>query len=81
MRPHRSAIAGRPTAVLALDGGVIGDADACGATALRGAIEHARRAGLRLDLLDLRTSADATGDRDRVVGYGAFAIRSTVPSG
>jgi MEMO1 family protein len=64
------------TAVLALDSGVIGDADACGASALRGTIEHARRGGLRLDLLDLRTSAEATGDRDRVVGYGAFALRA-----
>jgi MEMO1 family protein len=68
-------------AVLALDTSALGDADACGAHALRGAVEHARRAGLRLDLLDLRTSGDATGHDERVVGYGAFAIRSTVPSG
>lgn len=62
-------------AVLATDTAAIGDADACGAHALRGAVEHARRAGLRFDLLDLRTSAETTGDRDRVVGYGAFALR------
>jgi AmmeMemoRadiSam system protein B len=63
-------------AVLALDTSALGDGDACGAHALRGTVEHARRAGLRLDLLDLRTSGDATGDRDRVVGYGAFAVRA-----
>jgi MEMO1 family protein len=68
-------------AVLALDTSAIGDADACGAHALRAAVEHARRAGLKPDLLELRTSGDATGDRDRVVGYGAFALRSTAPSG
>jgi len=64
------------TAVVALDNAAIGDGDACGASALRGTIEHARRAGLRLDLLDLRTSGDATGDDERVVGYGAFALRA-----
>jgi MEMO1 family protein len=68
-------------AVLVTDTGRIGDIDACGAHALRGAVEHARRAGLRLELLDLRTSADTAGDPGRVVGYGAFAIRSSAPSG
>lgn len=61
-------------AVVALDDGAIGDRDACGAHALRGLLAHARRAGWTCTLLDLRTSADATGDRERVVGYGAFAL-------
>jgi AmmeMemoRadiSam system protein B len=63
-------------AVLALDASRVGDTDACGAHALRGIVEHARRAGLRPELLDLRTSAETTGDRGRVVGYGAFALRA-----
>jgi AmmeMemoRadiSam system protein B len=37
-----------------------------------------RRHGQRAELLDLRTSADATGERERVVGYGAFAFYSGV---
>jgi AmmeMemoRadiSam system protein B len=28
-----------------------------------------------VELLDLRNSGDTEGDRDRVVGYGAFAFR------
>ena len=64
-------------AVLALDDGAIRDGDACGADALRGLLAHARRAGWTCTLLDLRTSADATGDREQVVGYGAFALAGT----
>jgi AmmeMemoRadiSam system protein B len=52
----------------------IGPYDACGAFALRGLVEHARRIGARIRLLDLRTSADTVGDPGRVVGYGAFAV-------
>jgi AmmeMemoRadiSam system protein B len=42
--------------------------------ALRGLVELAKKRRLPIELLDLRTSADATGKRDRVVGYGAFAL-------
>jgi MEMO1 family protein len=48
---------------------------ACGIHALRGLAEHARRADLGIELLDLRTSADTGGDSRSVVGYGAFAVR------
>ncbi|HZO49062.1 MAG TPA: AmmeMemoRadiSam system protein B [Gaiellaceae bacterium] len=61
-------------AVLARDASAIGVHDACGVFALRGLVEHARRAGWEPRLLDLRTSADATGDDRSVVGYGAFAF-------
>lgn len=63
-------------AILARDPGAIGAEDACGAFALRGIVEHARRRELEIELLDLRTSADIAGDPRRVVGYGAFAFRS-----
>jgi AmmeMemoRadiSam system protein B len=52
---------------------LIGPADACGCFALRGLLEHAARIGASVRLLDLRTSADTAGGRERVVGYGAFA--------
>lgn len=52
----------------------VGDGAACGAHALRGLLEHARRTGLTVEQLALATSADTAGDRDRVVGYGAFAL-------
>jgi AmmeMemoRadiSam system protein B len=61
-------------AVLACDPTAIADDGACGVDALRGLVEHARRAKLDVELLDLRTSADSTADTSRVVGYGAFAI-------
>ena len=47
---------------------------ACGAGAVLGLLEAARRHDLAVRLLDLRTSADTAGDPARVVGYGAFAL-------
>jgi AmmeMemoRadiSam system protein B len=52
----------------------VGDDDACGARPIRGLLAVARRRGLDVRLLDLRTSADTAGDSERVVGYGAFAV-------
>ena len=63
-------------AIVTLDTDRIGDRDACGAAALRGLVEHAGRAGLTAELLDLRTSADAGSPPEQVVGYGAFAFRA-----
>jgi len=34
----------------------------------------ARRHHLAVEKVDLRTSGDTAGTRDRVVGYGAFAL-------
>ncbi len=47
---------------------------ACGALPIGGLLVAARRRGLAAELLDLRSSGDTAGDRDRVVGYGAFAF-------
>jgi AmmeMemoRadiSam system protein B len=61
-------------AISAADGDSIGPSDACGAFVLRGTLAWGVRHGLRPRLLDLRTSADAGGPPERVVGYGAFAF-------
>ena len=47
---------------------------ACGATPVMGLNYAARLRGLKPELIDLRNSGDTAGDRDRVVGYGAFAF-------
>lgn len=52
----------------------IADDDACGAYPLRGLLLAAARLDLDVCLLDLRNSGDTAGPRDRVVGYGAFAV-------
>lgn len=64
-------------AIVARDVGAIGPHDACGAGALRGLLRWAANHELVIDQLDLRTSADTVGDPSRVVGYGAFAARSS----
>ncbi|CAA9270738.1 MAG: COG1355, Predicted dioxygenase [uncultured Acidimicrobiales bacterium] len=61
-------------AIAALEPEAIGDGDACGAYALRGLLSAARARQLTVEQIDLRSSGDTAGDRERVVGYGAFAI-------
>ena len=60
--------------IVAGDYAGIADGDACGSYPLRGALLAATRRGLAPRLLDLRTSGDTAGDRQRVVGYGAFVV-------
>ena len=50
---------------------------ACGATAVAGFLEAARRKHLHPVLLDLRSSGDTAGGQEEVVGYGAFAFFET----
>ncbi|MBI2969850.1 MAG: AmmeMemoRadiSam system protein B [Gammaproteobacteria bacterium] len=52
----------------------IGPEQACGCMPINGLLALSRRWNLRIDLLDLRNSGDTAGPRDRVVGYGAFAL-------
>jgi AmmeMemoRadiSam system protein B len=47
---------------------------ACGRVPLRGLLCAARGRGLAARTLDLRSSGDTAGDRDRVVGYGAWSF-------
>ncbi len=47
---------------------------ACGATGIRGLLKLAKKYGLTPKTVDLRNSGDTAGDKDRVVGYGAYAF-------
>jgi AmmeMemoRadiSam system protein B len=47
---------------------------ACGRVGISGLLLLARRRGLRARTLDLRSSGDTAGGRDRVVGYGAYEL-------
>jgi MEMO1 family protein len=76
---HRYADAARldartAAAIAALRPDDIRPDDACGARPLRGLLTTAERRHLSIEQLDLRNSGDTAGDKERVVGYGAFAL-------
>ncbi len=50
------------------------DYRACGARAINGLLWIARKYGFKGECFDLRNSGDTAGDKDRVVGYGAFGF-------
>ena len=52
---------------------------ACGAVPTRGLLLAARQRGMAIERLDLRNSGDTAGPRDRVVGYGAWALYERAP--
>jgi AmmeMemoRadiSam system protein B/AmmeMemoRadiSam system protein A len=47
---------------------------ACGRTPLGGLLQLAKKRDLQIETLDVRNSGDTAGPRDRVVGYGAWAL-------
>jgi hypothetical protein len=55
----------------------IDSASACGQVPTRGLLLAAQRRGMEIERLDLRNSGDTAGPRDRVVGYGAWALHET----
>lgn len=57
----------------------IGASDACGRYPLRGLLTAAGTQGWTVRMLDARNSGDTVGDRDRVVGYAAFAVTAAAP--
>jgi AmmeMemoRadiSam system protein B len=61
-------------AIEALRPEALDEESACGRVPARGLLVAARRRGLRARTLDLRSSGDTAGSRDRVVGYGAYAF-------
>ena len=52
---------------------------ACGRVPARGLLLAARQRGMTIERLDLRNSGDTAGPRDRVVGYGAWALYEAAP--
>lgn len=61
-------------AIERLDADSFGPHEACGAVPTRGLLLAARQRGMTIERLDLRNSGDTAGGRDRVVGYGAWAL-------
>ncbi len=68
-------------AIETLDASAIGGAQACGRVPVAGLLTLARRRGLRATTLDLRNSGDTAGDRNRVVGYGAWMFTEDTNAG
>jgi len=63
-------------AIEALEPGGLGPQSACGALPVRGLLRAARQLGLVARTLDLRSSGDTAGGRERVVGYGAWSFHA-----
>ena len=63
-----SGVAQRDTHIL--DSGC----EACGLIGIKALVEVSRKQHYEVELLDYRTSADASGDRERVVGYMSAAM-------
>ncbi|MCK4705334.1 MAG: AmmeMemoRadiSam system protein B [Gammaproteobacteria bacterium] len=61
-------------AIETLDADHIHYDQACGRNPVLGLLLSARKHNLKVSTLDLRNSGDTAGDRDKVVGYGAWAF-------
>jgi hypothetical protein len=66
-------------AIERFDPDVLTPTHACGSVATRGLLLAARQRGMAIERLDLRNSGDTAGPRDRVVGYGAWALYEPAP--
>ncbi len=51
--------------------------DACGRHPISCLLAEAQRRGMKMQTIDLRTSADTAGDPQRVVGYGSYLFWTT----
>jgi len=58
----------------ALQAGSFGPQQACGSRPVNGLLLLAQHLGLRITELDVRNSGDTAGPKDRVVGYGSWAL-------
>lgn len=58
----------------------IGPEQACGCAPMRGLLKLAKHKQLEIKTIDLRNSGDTAGTKDRVVGYGAYALFKKSPS-
>jgi len=71
----RKTDAATAAAIEAFDAsGRVGPREACGCTPVNGLLALARAKGLSIERLGLMNSGDTAGTRDRVVGYGAWAL-------
>ncbi|WP_262964363.1 AmmeMemoRadiSam system protein B [Methylobacter psychrophilus] len=52
----------------------LADGSACGKVPVSGLLKLAREKSLTIKTVDLRNSGDTAGDKNRVVGYGAYVI-------
>jgi len=59
-------------AIETLHGETIGPEDACGFLPVRGLLKIAEEKNLKVETIDQRNSGDTAGDKNRVVGYGAY---------
>ncbi len=62
------------TAIEQLQFGTITGEMACGTYPVNGLLKFAKKHNLHCKTLDLRNSGDTEGDKNRVVGYGAYAF-------
>ena len=53
---------------------------ACGYLPINGLLKLAKQISLDVDTVDVRNSGDTAGDRERVVGYGAYLFHERAPS-
>jgi hypothetical protein len=70
----RAVDAATARAIEALDAEALDSEQACGCVPIRGLLRCARERDLAIERVDLRNSGDTAGTRDRVVGYGAWAL-------
>ena len=76
--PAAQAVDGRTVAAIEdLDPAAVGRDQACGRVPLGGLLLAAKRRGMTITTLDVRNSGDTAGSKDRVVGYGAWALFET----
>ena len=61
-------------AIERLDPDALAPESACGRVPVRGLLAVAKRRGMDIARLDLRNSGDTAGPRQRVVGYGSWAL-------
>ncbi len=54
--------------------GSFGPGEACGSRPVNGLLQHVAQLGYRVTELDVRNSGDTAGPKDRVVGYGSWAL-------
>jgi len=59
--------------ILALESNLVGE-EACGARPINGLLHVLKNKGLKVEQLEVGNSGDTAGDKDRVVGYGAYVV-------